>query len=152
MQDSGDRWHASIRHIATEGRMWVISVGVLMRERDLTPDLRALGVYQPEELISPGDSVIVDPLGTVVAGPAHGSETMLYSDAPAQAALLARRGFDAVGHYGRGDLFSLALRGIPIPLEIGTATPIAAMNNEIWEPTRLEETAGEERRAGPGKD
>lgn len=112
--------------------MWVISVGVLMRESDLTPDLRSLGVYQPEELIGVGDSVIIDPLGNIVAGPASGNETILYAEAPAQAALLARRGFDAVGHYGRGDIFSLALHGVPIPLEINAPVSMAAMSDHIW--------------------
>lgn len=135
MQDSGDRWHASVRHFATEGRMWVISVGVLMRETDLTPDLRATGVYQSDELISPGDSIIVDPLGNVVAGPARGSETILYAEAPSQAALMARRGFDAVGHYGRGDIFSLTLHGVHIPLEINEPMSMTSMSDHIWKPT-----------------
>jgi nitrilase len=132
MQDSGDRWHASVRHFAAEGRMWVVSVGALMRESDLKPDLRSLGVYESGELINPGDSVIVDPLGNIVAGPAHGSETILYAEAPAQASLFARRGFDAVGHYGRADIFSLALHGVPIPLEINAPVSMAAMSDHIW--------------------
>ncbi len=140
MQDSGDLWHASVRHFATEGRMWVISAGVLMRETDLTPDLRDLGVYQSGELISPGDSIIVDPLGNVVAGPVHGTETILYADAPSHAALIARRGFDAVGHYGRGDIFSLTLHGVPIPLELNAPAPMTSMSNHIWKPFHCEET------------
>ena len=134
MQDSGERWHASARHFAAEGRMWVISVGALMRESDLTADLRSLGAYESGELVNPGDSVIVDPLGNIVAGPAHGDETILYAEASAQAALLARRGFDAVGHYGRGDIFSLALHGVPIPLEINAPVSMASMSDHIWKP------------------
>ena len=103
-----------------------------MRESDLTPDLCSTGVYESGELINPGDSVIVDPLGNIVAGPAHGNETILYAEAPAQAALYARRGFDAVGHYGRGDIFSLALHGVSIPLEINAPVPMAAMSDHIW--------------------
>ncbi len=118
---------------------WEISVGVLMRETDLTPDLRALGIYQLDELIGPGDSVIVDPLGNIVAGPAHGSETILYADAPAEATLTARRGFDAVGHYGRGDIFSLTLRGVPIPLEINAPLSMSSMSDHIWKPCPGEE-------------
>ena len=140
MQDSGDRWHASVRHFAAEGRMWVISVGALMRESDLTPDLRSLGVYESGELINPGDSVIVDPLGNIVAGLAHGSETILYAEAPAQAALLARRGFDAVGHYGRGDIFSLSLHGVSIPLEINAPVSMDSMSDHIWRVCQGEES------------
>ena len=131
-QDSGDRWHASVRHLATEGRMWVISVGVLVRETDLTQELRDLGVYQPGEMISPGDSVIVDPLGNIVAGPVHGTETIIYADAAYTDALIARRGFDAVGHYGRGDLFSLTLNGVTIPLELNEPASMVSMSDHIW--------------------
>ena len=131
-QDSGDRWHASVRHLATEGRMWVISVGVLMRETDLTQELRDLGVYQPGEMISPGDSVIVDPLGNMVAGPVHGTETIIYADAASTDALIARRGFDAVGHYGRGDLFALTLNGVALALELNEPASLASMSDHIW--------------------
>jgi nitrilase len=134
-QDDGERWLASMRHIATEGRMWVVSVGVLLRETDLPHDLAALGIYAPGELISPGDSVIVDPLGNIVAGPAHGTETILLADAAPSQALLARRGFDAVGHYGRADVFSLAVKGVPIPLEIGDNSPIDQIPDHIWQVT-----------------
>lgn len=124
-----------MRHIATEGRMWVVSVGVLLREADLPRDLAALGIYAPGELISPGDSVIVDPLGNIVAGPAHGTETILLSDEAPSQALLARRGFDAVGHYGRADVFSLAVKGVPITLEIGDNSPIDQIPDHIWQVT-----------------
>jgi len=132
-QDDGERWLASMRHIATEGRMWVVSVGILLRETDLPRDLAALGVYAPGEVINPGDSVIVDPLGNIVAGPAHGTETMLLADAAPAQALLARRGFDAVGHYGRADVFDLAVKGVSIPLEIGDSSLMEQMTGHIWQ-------------------
>lgn len=131
-QDDGERWLASMRHIATEGRMWVISVGILLRETDLPRDLAALGVYAQGELINVGDSMIVDPLGNIVAGPAHGEEAMLLADADPAQALLARRGFDAVGHYGRGDVFDLAVEGVRIPLQIGDGVPMEQMPDTIW--------------------
>lgn len=124
-QDSGERWLASMRHIATEGRMWVVSVGTFLRESDLPRDLAALGVYAPGELIHPGESVIVDPLGTIVAGPARGEERILLADASPAEALLARRGFDVVGHYGRADIFRFTVRGQELspPSENAFPTP-----------------------------
>jgi nitrilase len=133
VQDDGERWIATARHIAREGRVWVVSVGVFLRETDLPRDLAALGVYAPGELITPGDSLIVDPLGNIVAGPAHGEETMLLADASPDEALLARRGFDAVGHYGRADLFELAVRGVRVPLEIGDTAALDQMPNVTWQ-------------------
>jgi nitrilase len=134
-QDEGERWLASMRHIATEGRMWVVSVGVLLRESDLPRDLAQLGIYQPDELISPGDSVVVDPLGRVVVGPAHGMETILYAEVDPQEALRARRGFDAVGHYSRADLFELRVAGMPISLEIDDHPPMGEHSNRLWQVT-----------------
>jgi nitrilase len=131
-QDDGERWLASMRHIATEGRMWVVSVGNFLRETDLPRDLAALGIYEPDEIINPGDSVIVDPLGNIVAGPAHGTEAMLLADALPTRAVLARRGFDVVGHYGRGDVFELAVEGVSIPLQIGDDSPMEHMPERIW--------------------
>ena len=129
MQDNGERWLATVRHIANEGRVWVVSTGVFQRESDFTPTLRATNVYQPDELIGPGDSVIVDPFGNVVAGPAHGVETILYAEAPASAALHARRGFDAVGHYGRTDLFTLGLHGVNL---LQSPLDLTGMPDHTW--------------------
>ncbi|HEV7126437.1 MAG TPA: carbon-nitrogen hydrolase family protein [Ktedonobacterales bacterium] len=132
-QDDGERWLATVRHIAVEGRMWVVSVGSFMREGDLPRDLAALGVYEPGSIINPGDSVIVDPLGHIVAGPAHDRDTILYADADPAEAVLARAGFDAVGHYGRADVFDMTVNGVAIPLEIGDGVPMAAMAEHTWQ-------------------
>ncbi len=50
----------------------------------------------------------------------------------AEAGLLARRGFDAVGHFGRGDIFSLSLHGVSIPLEINAPVSMTGMSDQIW--------------------
>jgi nitrilase len=134
-QDDGDRWLATVRHIATEGRMWVVSVGSFMREDDLPRDLAALGVYEAGATINPGDSMIVNPLGQVVAGPAHDVETILYADADPLEALQARRGFDAVGHYGRGDLFHLSVAGVPVPMEVGDTVALDGLSDRVWHVT-----------------
>jgi nitrilase len=141
MQDNGERWLATVRHIANEGRVWVVSTGVFQRESDLTPALRATNVYRPDELIGPGDSVIVDPFGNVVAGPAHGVETILYAEAPASAALHARRGFDAVGHYGRTDIFTLGLYGVNL---LHSPLDLAGMPDHTWHVPDQGETHTEE--------
>jgi nitrilase len=74
-------------------------------------------------LIHPGDSVIVDPLGPIVAGPAHGEERILLADASPAEALLARRDFDVVGHYGRADIFRFTVRGKELSLPSENAFP-----------------------------
>ena len=46
--------------------------------------------------------------------------------------LYAKRTFDAVGHYGRSDLFGLTLRGVEIPLQIGDSSPMTQMSDHVW--------------------
>jgi nitrilase len=127
----GERWIAAMRHIANEGRMWVVSVGNIMRETDLPRDLAKLGLYKPDEVINPGGSMIVNPKGEIVAGPVYAQETILYADADPAESLLAKRDFDVVGHYGRADLFGLTVRNVQIPLQIdGQVLP--AFDDHVW--------------------
>ena len=89
----GDGWIATMRHIAREGRCYVIGVNPCMHLDQI-----------PAE---PGNSIIVDPDGTVLAGPARHEETILYADIDLAAVRAARRYFDPVGHYHRPDIFQL---------------------------------------------
>ena len=74
----------------------------------------------------------MNPNSEIVAGPAQGVETILYAEAEMAETLYAKRTFDAVGHYGRSDLFGLTLRGIDIPLSIGEESPMAKMSDHVW--------------------
>jgi len=54
-----------------------------------------------------GGAAIVEPrLGEVIAGPLYGEEGMVVADCDLRACLAAKRSFDAVGHYGREDVFA----------------------------------------------
>lgn len=46
--------------------------------------------------------------------------------------LNAKRMFDAVGHYGRGELFGLTLRGVEIPLPVGDSSPMTQLSDRVW--------------------
>ena len=109
--DAGSGWVSTMRHIALEGRCWVLGNGTAMRGRDV-PDTfpqRARLFPDLDEWFNPGDSVIVDPGGTVVAGPLHEQHGILFADCDPAAADAARRTLDVAGHYGRPDVFSLAV-------------------------------------------
>jgi len=112
--------------------MWVISVGCLLRESDLPPDVAALGLFEKGAVLNAGGSAILNPNSEIVAGPAHGVETILYAEADLAQTLYAKRTFDAVGHYGRSDLFGLTLRGVEIPLTIGEESPMVQMSDHVW--------------------
>jgi nitrilase len=62
-----------------------------------------------------GYSVIVDPAGTVLAGPLVREEGILYAELDLDAARARRRLFDPVGHYNRPDVFRLTVDDRPKP-------------------------------------
>lgn len=94
--DDRDVWQATMRHIAVEGRTFVFSACQFLRhpEEDKPPLIR-------------GGSVIVDPLGEVLAGPIYGEATTLYADIDPGAIARGRFDLDVTGHYARPDLFEL---------------------------------------------
>jgi nitrilase len=132
MAQGRETWVTTMRHIANEGRMWVVSPGHFLGARHLPTDLRAIGDYTDDEVLNPGGSMIVDPQGTVVAGPLLNEEGILYADCDPETALLERRTFDAVGHYGRGDILELRIAGVPFPIPVGDQDPADALDDHIW--------------------
>lgn len=73
--DPRETWVASMQHVAAEGRCFVLAANQFARRNDY-PDDYPLDA-EPEEVLSTGNSVIVSPLGEIVAGPARGPETIL---------------------------------------------------------------------------
>lgn len=61
----------------------------------------------PEQWVNPGDSLVIAPDGTIVAGPLHQEQGILYADIDLQAIITARRSHDVVGHSARNDVFQL---------------------------------------------
>jgi nitrilase len=107
--DSGDRWVATMQHIAREAGCWVAGGGCAFRAKDI-PDAvpgKAELFNTPDEWINPGDSVIVAPGGKIAAGPLHEELGILYADIDLERVGMARRSLDIVGHYSRPDVFQL---------------------------------------------
>ncbi|HEY8814770.1 MAG TPA: carbon-nitrogen hydrolase family protein [Candidatus Dormibacteraeota bacterium] len=107
--DEGDTWLSTMRHIAAEGRCWVLGNGSSMRGKDIPKDFPERSRLYPdlEAWINPGDSVIISPGGNVVAGPLHEKHGILYADCDPARAAAAKRTLDVAGHYGRPDVFRL---------------------------------------------
>jgi nitrilase len=116
--DRGDAWLATLRHIAREGRLYVLGVGMALRTADLPA---ALGLTErfyagAGEWINGGDSAIVDPRGEIIAGPARMTEEILYAEIDPQQARGARWMLDVAGHYARPDVFRLTVHRAPRPI------------------------------------
>jgi nitrilase len=107
--DNSDVWVPTLRHIAKEGRVYVIGVAPLLRGSDVPADLPGRDdLYGGEDdWLSRGHSAIVGPRGEVLAGPLVEREGILYAELDAAAARAARLEFDPVGHYARPDVFRL---------------------------------------------
>ncbi|WP_223442224.1 carbon-nitrogen hydrolase family protein [Pseudomonas sp. BF-R-19] len=113
--DSGDGWISTMRHIALEGRCWVLGSGTLLRGSDIPDDFPArMQLFpDPQEWINDGDSVVVNPQGRITAGPLHREAGILYADIDVSLVAPARRTLDVTGHYARPDIFELQVRRTP---------------------------------------
>ncbi len=109
--DSGENWINSMRHIASEGRCWVISSGCALANADIpqTFPSRQTVFGDQDAWINPGDSMVVAPTGQIVAGPLHAEHGILYADIDAKQASNQHRTLDVAGHYGRPDIFTLTV-------------------------------------------
>lgn len=114
--DSRDSWQATIRHVACEGRCFVLSCCQFVT-RDMVP--RDLEVIEElggaPEVLSRGGSAIVSPLGEVLAGPLFGEEGILVADLDLSLIAQGKFDLDVVGHYARPDVFRLIVNERPAP-------------------------------------
>jgi nitrilase len=105
--DERDAWQSTMRHIACEGRCFVVSACQYL----LSP--RELGVtvehWDADRPLIRGGSVIVGPLGDVLAGPLIGKPGLVTAEIDRRELAGARYDFDAVGHYARPDVFRLTV-------------------------------------------
>jgi nitrilase len=113
--DEGDTWIATMRHIAAEGRCWVIGSGCSLRASDVPASFPGRNQLfpEPDEWLNVGDSVVVAPGGEIVAGPLHKEHGLLLADIDPARAAAAHRTLDVAGHYSRSDIFSLAVDRSP---------------------------------------
>jgi nitrilase len=105
--DGRDTWLATMRHVAQEGRCFVLSSNQFARRSDYPAAYSTSFGDQPETVLSRGGSCIIGPLGEVLAGPDFEGETILTADIDRDDIPRARLDFDAVGHYARPDVFRL---------------------------------------------
>lgn len=128
--DRGEPWLSTMRHVAKEGRCYVVSSCSPMHKDDIPDRLGFKAKYlgEVEGWINPGESVIVDPDGKIVAGPVREAETILYAEVDRARITGPRWQLDVGGHYARPDIFELIVHRKPKPfLGAGeAATPSAA--------------------------
>jgi nitrilase len=112
--DARDTWQATLRHIACEGRCFVLGCNQFVTKDMYPPDLPGVEdlVDQPDTLCR-GGSAIISPLGEVLAGPLFDQEGILYADLDLAEVARGKLDFDVTGHYARPDVFQLTVNEAP---------------------------------------
>ena len=111
--DARDSWTASMRHIAVEGRCYVLSANQYATRSDYPDDYPSIFGEAPDEVMTRGGSCIVDPFGEVLAGPHYGSETILLAEIDPTNTIRGKFDLDVAGHYSRSDLFTFGVTPRP---------------------------------------
>ncbi|KAK7059048.1 Nitrilase [Paramarasmius palmivorus] len=105
--DARPVWQNSMIHIALEGRCFVLSACQFAQEKDYPSDhaVADANARNPDNIMIAGGSVIVDPLGKVLAGPLLGKEGVLTADLDLDECVRGKFDLDVTGHYARPDVF-----------------------------------------------
>jgi nitrilase len=112
--DARDTWQATLRHIACEGRCFVLGCNQYMTKDMYPEDLKKLKELEEQpEIMCRGGSAIISPLGKVLAGPLYDQEGILFADLDLGAIARSKFDFDVVGHYARPDVFQLIVNEKP---------------------------------------
>lgn len=94
--DDRESWPGSMRHIALEGRCFVLSACQYVAGETEAETIR-------------GGSVIVSPLGKVLAGPCYEGECILTAEIDTGETAEGKFDLDVAGHYSRPDVFRLVV-------------------------------------------
>ena len=111
------RWQATLRHIALEGRCFVIGCKQFVTKEHYPADIEILGEMEDgPDVLCRGGTSMYSPLGEVVAGPLLDVEGMLVADLDMGDVARGKFDFDVIGHCARPDVFELRVNE-----EVGTA-------------------------------
>jgi nitrilase len=107
--DDREAWIPTVRHIAREGRCFVLSSCQFLPRSAYPADWLNITQNLPDLPIR-GGSCIVGPMGELLAEPVYGEETILSADIDLANLTRAKFDFDVVGHYARPDVFEFSVK------------------------------------------
>jgi nitrilase len=111
--DGRETWLSTMRHVALEGRCFVLSCNQFTRRRDFPEDIPNTLAQAADDVVSAGGSCIISPLGEVLAGPARDGEETLFADLDLDEIARGKFDLDVTGHYARPDVFRLIVDEAP---------------------------------------
>jgi len=112
--DHRETWLPSMRHIALEGRCFVLSCCQYLTRADCPKDYDAIQGSDPATILMRGGSSIIGPLGQILAGPDFDGPCILIADLDLDEIPKSKYDFDVVGHYARPDVFRLYVNTRPV--------------------------------------
>jgi nitrilase len=109
--DCRTSWQATMIHIAAEGRCFVLGCNQFATADNYPDDLKSLttGV----DVNCTGGSIIISPLGKILAGPLFDKEGILYAEIDHREIIKSKMDFDVIGHYARPDVFNFEWKNNP---------------------------------------
>jgi nitrilase len=110
--DSRSSWQSTMQHIALEGRCFVLSANQYVQKSDY-PEKYLDDLKHESDIMCAGGSVIISPMGEVLAGPLWNAEGLLVAELDFSILAKSKLDFDVVGHYARKDIFNLVIRHQP---------------------------------------
>jgi nitrilase len=120
--DSREEWTSTMKHVALEGRCFVLGCNQFYT-KSMYPDKYQYLVQDEPENLCRGGSVIVSPLGKVIAGPLFDEAGALIAELDLDEIVSAKLDFDVIGHYSRDDIFQFNVVNQPdIKIEKGFET------------------------------
>ncbi|MBT8256975.1 MAG: carbon-nitrogen hydrolase family protein [Bacteroidia bacterium] len=110
--DARDSWISTMKHIALEGRCFVLGCNQFFTKSMYPESFQSL-VKTEQEIMCKGGSVIVSPLGEIIQGPLFDTEGILSAELDLEDIGRSKLDFDVIGHYSRPDIFSMEINGQP---------------------------------------
>lgn len=121
--DDRETWLPTMRHIALEGRCFVLSACQYLIRADCPANYACIQGDDPKAVLMRGGSCIVSPLGQVLAGPSFEGECILTADLDLAEITRGKYDFDVAGHYARPDVFRLHVNEQPALPVVSSADP-----------------------------
>lgn len=110
--DSRDNWISTLKHIALEGRCFVLGCNQYITQEMYPPEY--IKMMAGEKAIDcRGGSVIISPMGEIIEGPLWDAAGIVSAELNLNEIIQSKLDFDVNGHYAREDIFQLKVQHQP---------------------------------------
>ncbi|GHO87679.1 carbon-nitrogen hydrolase family protein [Dictyobacter formicarum] len=116
--EHGEIWHATLRHIAREGQVFILGCNAVLPAVTLSGSapLTQFSLCDKGGWLHPGGSVIINPEGEIIAGPLLEQEAILYAEIDVRKMHRSKWMLDVTGQDARPDIFQLTVHCDTHPL------------------------------------